>query len=169
MIYKTLVILTLFLSACSVSVNDENEDVPNGNGNQVIYSYHFEDGCQVTKVFKGSLKEVCDTLADNEANRNCAEHSRESLFKRLCTDEVWPHSTGDLNGAIASKQFQKSINSCSTGTHFIEVTSTGFGFGKASKRSQVIYCDMLQNENLNNGCAKKERQKEFDETCTEND
>lgn len=99
--------------------------------------------------------DMCEALKDNSRNAGCAVAQREQLFRQQQCPGGWPQTT--TNGATywSSKSYSHDVNGCSTGLHF-------FSAGNQHKTME-LYCQALLNDQLNQNCARSDREQDFDE------
>lgn len=156
----TLILITLLMLSCS-------SDKSNNNGaTQAEFYGSYEAatlGCTTDRHTYSApseeeiLKMFCSSLKDDEINNNCASYQRNTIYKTLKCPEEWEvSSSGSFN--LSSKQYSFSVDQCGTGLHFF--TSSDHSL------TMELYCEALQNEQLNRNCAKAKRDQEFvDQNC----
>lgn len=102
------------------------------------------------------LNDICASLANNSANKNCAADQRHLIFYNLKCGE-WPHSN-TMASTTNFKEYVYETESCGTGRHIVAAHS--------ETQVKELYCDALADDQLNLNCARAEREKTyFDNEC----
>jgi hypothetical protein len=149
--------LLILVSAASFSAcEDKKED---GS-----YSYEI-NGCKTGAQSYSSKDELCSKLKNDSLNNGCARSARRERFNQECGGQNFdaapartapaaePSTPVVVNGSSFSGSYSYEHNGCATGQH------------DYNSRSEL--CSMLQNEDLNHGCASDERKNEYKKQCTD--
>ena len=159
-----LILMISFLIGCHSKSRDnggsnDGAGTARKTGNLYAASYEVTDACTtgLQKFSKTTEKELetafCNALKDESLNKNCASFLRKQIFKTVeCLGEFSLIEKEEIRSSY-TQNYAISENGCGTGGHF---------FASSNEKSlNEIYCKGLRNDDLNNNCAKNQREERY--------